>query len=266
MNIERLRKIIAYSKENKADFEEKIKDFYVQNELPVQLEMVNIPELAKSALQRKGYLALEIPFADCEIGALCYSGDAIGYIVLNTSLPKANVNFAICHELYHVYFQQGGFKSKVELINGYYEQDEELAANLFAGMFLMPEHSFRIMYRRFEKNTEGNQIKIIAQLMNYYQAPYMAVLIRCYELGLIENNHVSEDLFYMNMEEIKQAFQACWLDESILEATRRDDYDILKSVVARFGAEFTQDAYINQRTLDKVLKNMDRLYAEIKGE
>lgn len=64
---------------------------------------------------------MEIPFADKEIGALCYKGDALGYIVLNTSLPKVNVNFAICHELYHVFYQESEISSKAEFANNYYE-------------------------------------------------------------------------------------------------------------------------------------------------
>ena len=59
---------------------------------------------------------------------------------------------------------------------------------MFAGMLLMPETSFRFMYNKFKEETEGNEKDTVILLMNYYQAPYMAVLIRCYELGLPDSN------------------------------------------------------------------------------
>lgn len=59
-------------------------------------------------------MVLELPFADEEIGALCYQGDALGYILINTSLPRVNVNFAICHEIYHAFFQEKEISSRME--------------------------------------------------------------------------------------------------------------------------------------------------------
>lgn len=73
-------------------------------------------------------------FADDEIGALCYKGDGLGYVVINTSLPKVNTNFAISHEIYHVFWGENEFVSKVEFSDDhYYEHEEEYAANLLLG-------------------------------------------------------------------------------------------------------------------------------------
>ncbi len=47
-----------------------------------------------------------MPFNDKEIGALSYKGDGLGYVVINTSLPRVNSNFAIAHEIYHVFFSE----------------------------------------------------------------------------------------------------------------------------------------------------------------
>ena len=57
-----------------------------------------------------------------------------------------------------------------------------------------------------------------------------------------------------------------WLDDSILDATRKDDYVHIEAVVKRFGDEFIRDSYLNKRTLEKVLQNMRTLYLDIKGE
>lgn len=267
MDIGRFRKIIEYSDANRNDMESKVKNFYSFVGMSSDKEVLNIMQISRPSFEKKGYLVLEMPFADGEIGALCYKGDALGYIVLNSSLPKVNVNFAICHELYHVFYQKNDFRTKVEFANNhYYEHEEEVAANLFAGMLLMPEASFRFMYAKFKDESENDERDTIMRLMNYYQAPYMAVLIRCYELSLPNADSISEELLNIEQETIRERFDELWLDDSILGATRKDDYTHIEAVVKRFGDECIRDSYLNKRTLEKVLQNMRTLYSEIKGE
>lgn len=267
MNIERLRKIIEYSENNRGDMESKVRNFYSFAGMSSDQEVLNIMQIVRPSFREKGYLVLEIPFADKEIGALMFKGDALGYIVLNTSLPKVNVNFAICHELYHVFYQKGELRPKVEFAdNHYYEHEEEYAANLFAGMLLMPEAGFRFMYNKFKKESEDNEKDTIFRLMNYYQAPYMAVFIRCHELGLPDAGSISEELLNIDRDHVRERFVDLWLDDSILEATKKDDYIHLEALVSRYGNECIKDSYLNERTLRKVLQNMQALYSEIKGE
>ncbi|HIS46929.1 MAG TPA: ImmA/IrrE family metallo-endopeptidase [Candidatus Scybalocola faecigallinarum] len=267
MNIERLRKIIQYSTDNRKDIESKVKKFYSFTGISSAQDVLNILQIVRPAFQRKGFLVLELPFADDEIGALCYRGDGLGYILINTSLPKVNANFAICHEIYHVFFKRSEFKSKVEFANDhYFEHEEEFAANLFAGMLLMPETSFRQMYGLFKKESEGNEQDTIIRLMNYYQVPYMAVLIRCYELELPDSNTLSEKLLNVDRAFVRNRFDELWLDASILNPSKKDDFPQLEALVERCGKEYIQDSYLNERTLEKVMKNMRTLYSEIKGE
>jgi Zn-dependent peptidase ImmA (M78 family) len=230
-------------------------------------DLLNILQIVRSSFQKKGYFAFEMPFADEEIGALCYRGDGLGYVVVNTSLPRVNVNFAIAHEVYHVFFGENEFVSKVEFANDhYYEHEEEYAANLFAGMLLMPEVSFRRMYSKFINESDGNEVDTIIQLMSYYQVPYMAVLIRCFELKLIKRNSIPEQLFNSDRVQIKQKLAELWLDESIMDASNRDDYSHIEGIVERLGREYIEEKYINERTLKKVLHNMRELYIKIKGD
>lgn len=267
MKIDRLRKIIEYSKSNRTDMERKVKKFYSYTGIGSEKDVLNILQIVRPALRRRGYLVLEMPFADDEIGALCYKGDALGYILINTSLPKVNSNFAICHEVYHVYYNQNEYGSKVEFANDlYFQHEDEYAANLFAGMLLMPEMSFREMYHIFKSESNGNEKQTVIQLMNYYQVPYMAALIRCYELELPESNTLTEELIDNDREQIRKAFVDLWLDDSILDATEKDDYDHLWAIVEKFGNEYVDGGYLNEKTLKKVLRNMRTLYLEIKGE
>ena len=266
MDIERFRKIIKYSEVNRNDMESKVKNFYSFVGMSSDKEVLNIMQIARPSFEKKGYLVLEIPFADDEIGALSYKGDALGYIVLNTSLPKVTVNFAICHELYHVLYPQNEFKTKVEFANHSYNgQPEEAAANLFAGMLLLPESGFRFMYAKFKTESENDEKDTLLRLMNYYQAPYMAVLIRCCELGLPTINHLSDELLNFTLDAQKERLHELWLDAGILDASQKDDYAHIEHLVNHVGAEYIQDAYLNPRTVEKVLQNMKQLYADIKG-
>ena len=132
MNVERLRRIIAYSKINSREMNSMIKKFCSFAGIDSDNNVLNIVQIARSTFEKKGYFVLEMPFADDEIGALCYKGDGLGYVVINTSLPRVNANFAVAHETYHVFLQEKGFISKVEFSNDhYYEHEEEYAANLF---------------------------------------------------------------------------------------------------------------------------------------
>ena len=114
MNIDRLRKIIEYSEKNRTQMDSKVAKFYSFTGISEDKDMLNILQIVRPALRQRGYIVLEIPFADEEIGALCYHGDALGYILINTSLSRVNANFAICHEIYHAFYPQNEFKAKAE--------------------------------------------------------------------------------------------------------------------------------------------------------
>lgn len=69
-----------------------------------------------------------------------------------------------------------------------------------------------------------------------------------------------------DQETIRAKLNDFWLDGSILDATGRDDYILIENTVKRYGNEAVRDDYLNKRTLEKVLQNMKKLYADIKGE
>lgn len=93
MNLERLRKIIEYSRKYREETNSMIKRFCSFAGIDSDNDVLNIMQIVRSSFQKKDYLVFEMPFADDEIGALCYKGDGLGYVVINTSLPRVNVNF-----------------------------------------------------------------------------------------------------------------------------------------------------------------------------
>ena len=74
MNIDRLRKIIEYSEQNRTQMDSKVAKFYSFTGISEDKDMLNILQIVRPALRQRGYIVLEIPFSDEEIGALCYHG------------------------------------------------------------------------------------------------------------------------------------------------------------------------------------------------
>ena len=91
-------------------------------------------------------------------------------------------------------------------------------------------------------------------------------MIRCLELRLIAGNAVTEGLLNHDRTQIKQKLADLWLDEAIMEPSKKDDYLHVEAIVKKFGKKYVEDGYINERTLDKVLHNMRELYQKIRRE
>lgn len=269
MEFERFRQIIAYSRAHREDVYEQVKDFYEQVSMDYGRDVLNVMQVVRPLLEEKRYLVMEIPFKDQEIGAVCYKGDFWGYTFLNSSLSKVNANFALCHEIYHIFYQSQSMKHKVELYmnSHYFEHEEELAANLFAGILLMPEKSFRSMFRKFscEISKGETSVSLIVKLMNYFEVPYMAALLRCYELELLEDGETLKELLCADGEMIRQEFSRLWLNEDILNATGKDEYKRLELLVEYMGVRYVREGILRNRTVARVLENMREIYKEIRG-
>lgn len=270
MEIERLKKIIEYGSKNCRRIENNVQDFYALIGIDKRSELRSPMQIIRTLLENMNYIVIEMPFRDKEIGALCYNGDTLNYVFLNTALPKANVNFALCHEVYHIFYQEKRLNRGIDLYMNehYYEYEEELAANSFAGMLLMPEQSYRMMCQKFkgEAREDDTILSVVAKLMNYYEVPYMAALIRCYELNLFEAGQVLEKLLHVSSEDVRREFIRLWLDESILDASKKDNYARFEQLVKSCGEKYQAEEYLNARTVSKALQNMRAIYKRIRGE
>lgn len=266
MDIHRFKEIIEYSEANYDEIELQIKRFCSETNMKSDSDVRDVILIVRDIVLKKGFLLFEMPFSDSEIGALCYKGDGLGYVVINSTLPEVNSNFAAAHEIYHVFFQKREFKSKIEFVNEYDDQNEdEFAANAFAGALLMPENSFRGMFAKFQLESQ-ELFETICKLMNYYQTPYMATLIRCCELHLVEMKDMSSELLLIDKERITEKFSELWLDARLLEPSYRDDFPNVEWLVRRMGEKFVKEEYINQRTLNLVLDHIKTLSRQIRGD
>ena len=269
MRFEKFRSILDYNGKNQNDIAVRVRDFYFQMNMNYDKDLLNLMMVVRPLFNKKNYLIIEMPFKDKEIGAISYKIDYFGYTIINSSLPKVNVNFALAHEIYHVFYQQVLSRKKIELYMNehYYEYEEEWAANLFAGTLLMPTPSFTEMFHKFknEQNDEDTEVTILVKLMNYFEVPYMAVLIRTYELKLLNDGEILKSLLNVSEQMIENEFARLWLDEKILKATCRDDYGRLEQVVKQMGTQYESDEILGSATTTTILNNMRKLYDEIRG-
>lgn len=205
-----------------------VRDFYYKMGMNYEKELLNIMMIIRPVFSKRNYIVLEMPFKDNEIGAVCYKGDGCGYMILNSAVAKVNENFALAHEIFHVVYQEKMPGKKIELyMNEHYlEYEEEMNANLFASILLMPAPGFIEMFNKFklEQNEDDSDITIFCKLMSYFEVPYMAVLIRAYELQLLSDGIVLESLLKADAASVKQEFSRLWLNDMILYPARRNDY------------------------------------------
>ena len=81
MDINRFKKIIEYSKANHEETERRINRFCSVMNIKSDSDVRDVLLLVREVFRKRGFIVFEMPFADDEIGALCYKGDGLGYVV-----------------------------------------------------------------------------------------------------------------------------------------------------------------------------------------
>jgi len=64
MNVERLRKIIAYSDKNREETYSMVKRFCAFAGIEYDSDLLNVLQIVRSSFQKKGYFVFEMPFPD----------------------------------------------------------------------------------------------------------------------------------------------------------------------------------------------------------
>lgn len=269
MNFERFKNIVQYNIEHQSDMQEKVRDFREKVGITQERNLPNLLLFARPLLSREQYIILEMPFYDGEIGAISFRKRHGGYILLNSSIPRTNVNFALAHELYHVVYQKKTYGRKVEqyISDQYSDYEEEHEANLFAGMLMMSSMALQYVMARFlmEQSGDDTELTIFAKLMSYFEVPYMAVLIRCCELKLLPDNKALERLLTVDKKMLEEEFARLWLNEELLRPTFRDEYRKFRTLVVEKGFVNVKNGLMSEQTTHKIVKKMDSIYQAIRG-
>lgn len=82
-----------------------------------------------------------------------------------------NTNFALCHELYHIFFPADEALNKARIDLDYYSNENEMRANEFVENLLMPEIEFKQMFLKLKAihaDKFQTELKLIAQISTYF--------------------------------------------------------------------------------------------------
>jgi Zn-dependent peptidase ImmA (M78 family) len=146
---------------------------------------------------RKRELALEVlryPFKDDELWAFTFVKKDTIFLCVNTDLPICKQIFATAHELYHIHCYAEDINTNTitsgslldsKTFDEVAASQEDLEANAFAGLLLMPDASVIEQVRVFGISKDKMGIDDVLVLMDLFALPYKAVVLRLAESGVI---------------------------------------------------------------------------------
>ena len=147
---------------------------------------------------------LRFPINDMELWAFTFLKQGTIFLCVNTALPINKQLFAVAHELYHIYCFvedvnqsciRNGSILKEDIASELCSADlEELEANAFSGMLLMPTQAVREQLDILGIGSRNLSIDDVLIMMEIFAIPYKATVLRLYECGIISHQKMT-DLF-----------------------------------------------------------------------
>jgi len=142
---------------------------------------------------------LQFPIQNPDYGGLVYYYNGDYYIHINTAQPRIYENFMWAHKFYHFFFDRDNIKNPEQnfiKIDQIYDEKERLP-NLFASEFLINdfvlERSFRFLDTFYTKQSLPEKVM---RLINIFQIPYKALVVKLAQNELISINDAKKALDY----------------------------------------------------------------------
>ena len=147
---------------------------------------------------RKCELSLEIlryPFDDNELWAFTFVKKGTLFLCVNSELALSKQIFAAAHELYHIYCYAkdidpdtiaSGSLLDSRTVDDSVVSEEDLEANAFAGLLLMPDNIIDEQLKLYGIGCEKITVDDVLTLMELFALPYKAVVLR-----LAENHNIT---------------------------------------------------------------------------
>lgn len=149
---------------------------------------------------RKRELSLEVlryPFKDDELWAFTFVKKGTIFLCVNSELPMCKQIFATAHELYHIHCYAEDINTST-ITNGSLldsntfdetaATQEDMEANAFAGLLLMPDANLMEQFKMFGISKENMTVDDVLVLMDLFALPYKAVVLR-----LVESEVITEE-------------------------------------------------------------------------
>jgi Zn-dependent peptidase ImmA (M78 family) len=157
-----------------------------------------------SNFARKKELSMEVlryPFRDDELWAFTFVKRGTIFLCVNSDLAMCKQIFATAHELYHIHCYAENIDLSTITSGSLLDSrtadekavtQEDLEANAFAGLLLMPDASLAEQIRMFGISKENIAVDDVLVLMELFALPYKAVVLRLIESGEIREEKAHE--------------------------------------------------------------------------
>lgn len=199
------------------------------------------------ALENK---VLYYPIEDEEVWGFCEKIKEKSFVWINTAIPYDKQVFAAAHELYHLWFEDGGeviLKVDLEEITASTSLSEnELKANRFAAEFLINEELLLQEIRTYNIDKTKLHIKDVFKLSNLFIVPYKTMVKRLYEINLINKKR------YIELMEITTEEVDIWRNRLGLSLPSRDNKISLGNLVDK-AMELYESKKITREKLEYLL-------------
>lgn len=146
---------------------------------------------------KKKEISLEIlryPFYDEELWAITFVKKGTIFLCINTELAMCKQVFAVAHELYHIRcYAEGtdtdtirtGSVLESKVVDEVAMTQEDLEANAFAGLLLMPYGLMGEQIRLYGIDKADIKVDDVLVLMEVFALPYKATILRLFEEHVI---------------------------------------------------------------------------------
>lgn len=244
LTFEDLPEILKDNKEIHSDVHAML-NFYLQTFHPKGWSLL---DGAKKYMEQHHYL-IEAPVEDATFGGFLRTTNTSKFICyINSAQPRMYQNFVVFHELYHLISQITQLE-KLHLVEiGIDQNIKERKADYFASLLLLDKHELKAFFTGQENENESVFTKVLL-CMHAFKAPYKAILIRLYELGLIELDDL-EILFDKKLD-FAEEFRKMGKDTYILEPSYVINFKTLETLFKKNALpNMVQSS--NQKFLDEI--------------
>lgn len=248
-----------------SQYEDEIKETLQTFKDQVQFDG-KIYKLMKEIGRKMTVLVVEIPMSDKDFGACFLETPYSKYLLLNSNQPRSKMYFSFCHDLFHILKGTPQYINEIREVHfneDYIDNENEGKANLFAANLMMPDLEFKKMYYQYLADKEDVET-IVIKMMHYFNAPYIAVLLRFYELKLYSELESFEKLLEYDIEKINELFDKEWLDKEILMPSLKDEFPLISNMLENEGNRLLEMNLLSQYKYRKLINNLSELYYKIR--
>lgn len=245
-------------------------DVHIGNVLEIFYQKVNwtgdIPKMLNEIGDKLDTIIVQMPMKDVEFGACYYATSYSKYLLLNSNQARNKMYFSFCHDVYHILNGTPDYineKREVHFNQSYFENENETKASFFAANLLMPKNKFRNLFTLYL--SENNSIDdIVIKLMAFFEAPFVSILLRIYELELVTDLSEANKLLKFDNEKIEKEFEGLWLDKECLFTSKKDDTKYLIKSLNDEGNRLVLKGLLSKYDFNQMMKNIKSLYLSIK--